>query len=277
MKAKGKSLRKRLFLMIAFLVMVLLPEHGQAAVTLIFFNAISQDGSVVLLWETATELDNAGFFINRSNMRESGYQRINQNILVTRGDGVTGARYEYLDENVVNGTTYWYRLEAIDLNQNSEIFDPIAVIPGTSATITPTFTPTTGSGTDVSITSTTPGSTGSTTGTTFQTPFATTNPYPGPATPTSVPIMLDQGDSSGLSNSAPGVPTATLIPLPSITVLFPATNTPMPILAVLDRGDQTGDGDQSLISRITRFWPAGLLIILWAIIALWFFVSHRQI
>lgn len=262
--------------LLALSALLLLVESVQAAVTLISFRAISQDGSVVLLWETATELDNAGFYINRSMQRDSGYQRINQDILVTRGDGVTGAKYEYLDENVVNGMTYWYRLEAIDLNQNSSFFEPVSAIPGPSPTVTLTITPTVGSGSGSTTTIIPPGSTLPAQQVTPQPPFAT-NPFPAPTTQTSVPLALDQADSTGLPGVIPGGPTSTLIPFPSITVLFPSTQTPTPIIGELELVEQDSVDGQTFTSLINRFWPAGLLILLWAIIALWFFFTHRQV
>ena len=47
-------------------------NSAEAAVTLIYFRASSVSNGVFLEWETASELDNLGFFINRSTSPEVG-------------------------------------------------------------------------------------------------------------------------------------------------------------------------------------------------------------
>ncbi len=112
-----------------------------AAVTLVSFEAEGIDGKVILTWETASELDNAGFFIQRSNSETGTYQRVSF-FIPSMGDDVVGAQYYFEDDAVTNGVTYWYKLEALDYSQNADFYGPIAVTPGIvhTATTTPTIT-----------------------------------------------------------------------------------------------------------------------------------------
>ncbi len=113
---------------------------ARANVTLVSFTAAPGDGEVDINWETATEIDTAGFFVRRSEAENGEFARISD-FIPAEGDGLTGATYEYLDEGLTNGMTYFYQLEAIDYDQSVEFFGPISVtLSGGGAT--PTLTPT---------------------------------------------------------------------------------------------------------------------------------------
>ena len=227
-----RTKQKVLALLTGALIMIVSVYQVQAAVELIDFSAIPEDGRVILRWETATELDNAGFYINRSTELDSGYQRINTTIIPASGDGLTGADYEYTDEGVTNGIEYWYRLEAIDLNQNSTFYDAVLAVPGSSGTALPTTTPspTQAAGSTPQPTNTsipTSGGSSNPTPSLFPTPASTiSNPYPTPSI--SNPQPTGEPGLSPLNNQVAdsGGPTATLIPFPTITVQFPVTEQP---------------------------------------------------
>ncbi|CAN2050455.1 hypothetical protein GMMP1_950003 [Candidatus Magnetomoraceae bacterium gMMP-1] len=88
--------------------------YENLVVTLSSFIAIPFQNNVLLQWETATEIDNVGFYILRSNSENGQYIRINENVIPTKGLGVvSGAAYYYEDKNVVTGQTYYYKLEDI--------------------------------------------------------------------------------------------------------------------------------------------------------------------
>ncbi len=76
-----------------------------------FTGTVIQDG-VLLKWETATELNNQGFDIERSTSVQSW-----EKIGYVPGYGTTTERksYSFLDENVTSGT-YTYRLKQIDFD-----------------------------------------------------------------------------------------------------------------------------------------------------------------
>ena len=81
-------------------------------VELTSFNVSSESGKVHLLWETATELNNAGFSIEKSkdNIKFS-------EIVFIRGNGTTTDKssYTYTDNSALTGK-YYYRLKQVDLD-----------------------------------------------------------------------------------------------------------------------------------------------------------------
>lgn len=281
------SKQKILALLTVALFLIVSVSQVQAAVELIYFSAIPEDGRVILRWETATELDNAGFYINRSTEPDSGYQRINDTIIPASGDGLTGANYEYSDDDVINGTEYWYRLEAIDLNQNSTFYDAVLAVPGSSGTALPTTTPspTQAAGSAPQPTNTgIPASGGSLnpTPSRFPTPASTiSNPYPVPSnsiiqqtsepgsTPGSIPSNSQIAESGG--------PTATLIPFPTLTVEFPATDQPDPQGISLQDENAVIEQEQTFPSGLVRLWPIGVLVLIWGILITWFLITQRKI
>jgi len=91
-------------------------------VTLLSFTVTSYDGHVILEWETATEIDNAGFHIWRAvgdGWKIGDYStitRLTDQLILAKGDG---ASYSYIDSNVESEITYYYGLEDIDLKDRS--------------------------------------------------------------------------------------------------------------------------------------------------------------
>jgi hypothetical protein len=92
-------------------------------VELISFSAFSETGNVNLAWSTATETNNFGFQIERSD--ESKYF---EQIGFVPGSGTTTEtqEYSYLDRTVKAGT-YFYRLKQIDFNGEFEYSNEIEV------------------------------------------------------------------------------------------------------------------------------------------------------
>jgi len=248
----------------------------RAAVTLVSFEAEGVDGKVILNWETASELDNAGFFIQRSYSETGTYQRVSF-FIPSMGDDVVGAQYYFEDDDVTNGVTYWYKLEALDYSQNADFYGPISVTPGIvhSATSTPTITTTptrTSAGQPAATTTAIP-----TTTVPVSTPTVTqSGAYPIPPTPQPPAATATTVDQH---TPTPGVPTAlpteTLIPLPSITFILPggAGST----AGTLD----SSAGSESQASFLDWFTPQrvtmiGLILLVWAMLAIWFAYTVRQ-
>jgi hypothetical protein len=138
---------KKRFLYLVILWVLVLTLFGslhvvQAAVTLVSFVANPGNQQVILEWETATEADMLGFYITRNNQSKGNYTRISP-FIFTQGTTVSGLVYQYIDGNVINGQTYYYKLEAVDNTYNSEFFGPVSVIPlQTTSTHTQTITQT---------------------------------------------------------------------------------------------------------------------------------------
>ena len=107
----------------------------ETAITLAYFDAkAGKDGSVTLAWETATEVDNAGFNLYRAKLENGKYKKINDTLIPAQGDTVSGASYSYID-TPGNGTFY-YKLEDIDYNGVSTMHGPEKVRVRTGDTAT---------------------------------------------------------------------------------------------------------------------------------------------
>jgi len=91
-------------------------------VEMTFFNASLDNKKVVLNWQTASELDNEGFEVQKSSngqtFAELGF------VNSTRSTGIKD--YRYVDNNPINGINY-YRLKQKDYNGNYEYSDVISV------------------------------------------------------------------------------------------------------------------------------------------------------
>ena len=221
MRMIGTSARRRVNRLVWLLPLILiLPlligvvETARAAVTLVSFTATGMDGYILVEWETATELDNAGFFVQASDQQYGTYSRISE-FIFTESDGLTGATYPYPDYDVTPGVVKWYKLESVSNSQISELTGPISAIEGVATanvTSTPTATSTlTLTPTETESNQATP------TNTSTSTPTATetaNSAYPGPVAATA-------------TSAYPGIAT-TVAPVggQSTTAAPPATATP---------------------------------------------------
>ena len=82
-------------------------------VTLSYFRAEHTDAGVILNWTTESEVDNAGFYIYRSETKDGEFKVVNQNMV--QGAGTTGERNEYTwtDTTAQPNTVYYFRIEDV--------------------------------------------------------------------------------------------------------------------------------------------------------------------
>ena len=82
-------------------------------VTLSHFRAERTDAGVILKWITQSEVDNAGFYIHRSETRDGKFKIVNPTII--QGAGTTSERntYTWTDTTAKPNTVYYYRIEDI--------------------------------------------------------------------------------------------------------------------------------------------------------------------
>jgi len=98
-------------------------------ITLSSFTAKPGNGSVTLNWTTETEIDNAGFNIYRAESENGEYVKINAAIIPSKAGAAQGASYQFIDNNVRNRKTYYYKLEDIDLNGTVTMHGPKSATP----------------------------------------------------------------------------------------------------------------------------------------------------
>jgi len=103
--------------------------NSQTLITLASFTATAHDGYVLVEWETASEIDNAGFNIWRAGAEAGPYTKLNVDLIPARGGPTTGASYSYVDDAVTNGITYWYKLEDVDIHSVSTFHGPVSATP----------------------------------------------------------------------------------------------------------------------------------------------------
>ncbi|UYZ63652.1 T9SS type A sorting domain-containing protein [Hymenobacter weizhouensis] len=99
------------------------PGNPPLPVSLVAFSAKLRNKRVELNWETASELNNKGFEVQRS--RDG---RTFETILTREGKGTTSVRtsYEAVDNAPLAGTSY-YRLKQVDVNGKSEFSAPVSI------------------------------------------------------------------------------------------------------------------------------------------------------
>ncbi|MFN3693933.1 MAG: T9SS type A sorting domain-containing protein [Ignavibacterium sp.] len=97
-------------------------------VELVTFTAKLIDGSVELSWSTATETNNLGFEVQRSQISKDKPQYDWQKIGFVKGRGTTTKpnSYSFVDENLSNGR-YAYRLKQIDYDGSFRYSNEIEV------------------------------------------------------------------------------------------------------------------------------------------------------
>jgi hypothetical protein len=96
------------------------------AITLASFTAEPAGmGSVRLNWETAVEIDSAGFNLYRATTTNGPYTRINPLLIAATGAG-GGASYSYIDAPPGSGV-YYYELEEVDVYGESTFHGPVSV------------------------------------------------------------------------------------------------------------------------------------------------------
>jgi hypothetical protein len=98
-------------------------------ITLSSFNAIPKAGKVILSWTTESETDSAGFNIYRAESKNGEYVKINPFLIPAQGSSAQGSSYEFIDTNIQNRKTYYYKLEDIDLNGTSTMHGPVSATP----------------------------------------------------------------------------------------------------------------------------------------------------
>ena len=73
-------------------------------------------GQVVITWSTQSELNNAGFFVKRSNQRNGEFKVINATMIAGAGTTSEKQFYTYTDTTAQPNVVYYYQIEDVSLD-----------------------------------------------------------------------------------------------------------------------------------------------------------------
>lgn len=98
----NNTIKRVLWLLMPFIVGVALVRLGTPA-------------RVTVTWETASEVDAAGFRLYRSADAEGPFELLSEELIRAEGDPLVGSNYSHKDTNVTWGQRYYYQLEEVSL------------------------------------------------------------------------------------------------------------------------------------------------------------------
>lgn len=94
---------------------------GALPVELSMFSAKRNDvGQVVITWETQSELNNAGFFIKRSQQKNGNFVVVNAAMVAGAGTTAEKQSYVYTDTTAQPNVVYYYQIEDVSLDGNRQ-------------------------------------------------------------------------------------------------------------------------------------------------------------
>jgi subtilisin family serine protease len=109
-----------------------LSDQNPTAVALSSFTAEWDGGEVLVVWETALEIDTVGFNLWRSTAPDGEYERVNAALIPAASPGgAWGGFYSCADVDATPGATYYYKLEELEVGGARNWYGPVST--GTEA------------------------------------------------------------------------------------------------------------------------------------------------
>jgi hypothetical protein len=98
-------------------------------VNLTTFNAEFVNSQFTIFWSTQSEIDNSGWNIYRAESDQfAEASKVNNELIDGSGTTAEPTDYIFVDETDYEfDTTYWYWIESVDYNENSEVFGPLSI------------------------------------------------------------------------------------------------------------------------------------------------------
>jgi hypothetical protein len=87
---------------------------------------VASPPKIIFTWETASEVDTAGFIIHRSDSADGPFFPITGTPVLAQGDPLVGDQYEYVDTNVIWGRRYFYKLEEVERSGAHNMYPKVA-------------------------------------------------------------------------------------------------------------------------------------------------------
>ncbi|MAG44759.1 hypothetical protein CL633_02615, partial [bacterium] len=98
-------------------------------VEMVIFTAKILENAIILKWQTATETNNLGFNIYRSQAQYGRYQKINSKLIKGAGTNAMLCKYSFQDDDIDPSQVYFYYIEDIDFFGNTEKSQVISIMP----------------------------------------------------------------------------------------------------------------------------------------------------
>ena len=102
------------------------PYEEPTAIELASFTAEVSGGTVTLAWETAAEIDNAGFNLYRAAAPDGPYTKVNSALIAAQGGPASRAAYNFVNAGLTTGI-YYYQLEDVDYAGVATLHGPVQV------------------------------------------------------------------------------------------------------------------------------------------------------
>jgi uncharacterized repeat protein (TIGR01451 family) len=91
------------------------------------FQAAQMIDGIEISWVTESETDNLGFHLYRSSEKSGQYESITRTMIYGAGNSNARHSYSYLDENIEDGHTYYYKLADIAYDGTMSYHGPIEI------------------------------------------------------------------------------------------------------------------------------------------------------
>jgi hypothetical protein len=102
-------------------------QGSRVPVEMSSLSATLADRTVEIQWVTASEEENLGFYILRSESTEGDYQRLNDELIQGAGNSSVTNSYRYRDSQVTPGRQYYYTVVDVSYNGVEETHGPVQV------------------------------------------------------------------------------------------------------------------------------------------------------
>jgi hypothetical protein len=91
------------------------------------FTGTYGNGSVRLEWTTASETDNLGFDVYRSDSQNGQYTKVNSQLIQGAGNTQSAHSYGYTDQTITAGQSYFYKLADVRFDGSVTLHNAISV------------------------------------------------------------------------------------------------------------------------------------------------------
>jgi hypothetical protein len=113
---------------------ILVSGTSSTDIELARFDALPGKDYIDVVWETASEVSNAGFNVYRSISPDGHKLKISKDLIAAKGDELKGAAYSFTDRKLARGLTYYYWLEDVNLTGVATTHGPVSARVGPTAT-----------------------------------------------------------------------------------------------------------------------------------------------